>query len=571
LTSSGALLTLLNTNDYTGLTVVSLGGTLQLGDGVKNGSFGTGPVSIQTGGTSPIFNRTDAASAPYVVSNIISGPVDFLMEFKTGAVKFAGTGDNSHARAVIRSGATLFLGKTANKDLGNLVNAISGPVMIIEVGGKVVCGGPGTSGDHIDCGGNATQGNRYVQIDGTFDVNSNETLGGITDGSSGTINNTSTNAAVLTVGNGINDGSSATFAGTIQNTGTGNLGITKDATNTWILNAANTYRGDTRVTGGGILQLGHVNAMQNSTFDQQTGDTGNLSFGSPTSATLGGLKSGRTLGLTNTSGAAVALTIGGNGQTNTFSGVLSGGGSLTKTGSGIQTMSGTNTYTGSTTVSVGTLLVNGGLAGGAVSVSASATLGGIGTIGGTVGVSGTLRPGNNAIGKLTVNNTVTLSGTTVMEINRTTSTNDQLAATSISLGGSLVVTNLSGTLQTGNTFTLFSGSLSGGITPTSLPPLWPGLSWNTGNLNSLGTISVTGTAIPPQIANVGISGPNLVLSGSGGLAGATYYVVSTNNVAAPLANWTRIATNTFAADGKFTNSLPFSLATPQSFFSIRVP
>ena len=321
-----------------------------------------------------------------------------------------------------------------------------------------------------------------------------------------------------------------------------------------------------------MLELGNVNAIQNSTLDRQSGDTGNLSFGSLTSANLGGLKGAKGFGLTNTSGAAVALTIGGNGQTNTFSGVLSDGGSLTKTGSGIQTMSGTNTYAGLTTVSLGTLLVNGGLAGGPVSVSASATLGGIGTIGGTVGVSGTLRPGNNAIGKLTVNNTVTLSGTTVMEINRTTGTNDQLAATSISLGGTLVVTNLSGTLQAGNTFTLFSGSLGGsGITPTSLPPLWPGLSWNTGSLNSAGTISVTGTPIPPQIANVGVSGPNLVLSGSGGLAGATYYVVSTNNVAAPLANWPRIATNTFAADGKFTNSLPFSLATPQSFFSIRVP
>ena len=163
-----------------------------------------------------------------------------------------------------------------------------------------------------------------------------------------------------------------------------------------------------------MLELGNVNAIQNSTLDRQSGDTGNLSFGiADQRATLGGLKGcARGLDLTNTSGAAVALTIGGNGQTNTFSGVLSDSGSLTKTGSGIQTMSGTNTYAGSTTVSLGTLLVNGGLSGsGTVTVGGSGTLGGTGFIDGTVGVSGTLRPGNNAIGKLTVNNTVTLSGT----------------------------------------------------------------------------------------------------------------------------------------------------------------
>jgi autotransporter-associated beta strand protein len=325
-----------------------------------------------------------------------------------------------------------------------------------------------------------------------------------------------------------------------------------------------------------VLELGNVNAIQNSTYDQQTGDTGTLSFGSLTAATIGGLKSGsgRTLNLQNTSASAVALTFGGNGQTNTYSGVLSGSGSLTKTGSGIQTLSGTNTYAGSTTVSLGTLLVNGGLSGsGTVTVGGSGTLGGTGFINGSVNVSGTLRPGNNNIGKLTVNNSVSLSGSTVMEISRTTTTNsDNLTATSIGLGGTLTVTNVgTASLQAGNTFQLFSGALSGSISVNPLPPLWPGLSWNTTSLNSAGVISVTGTPIPPVISSVSSSGGNLTLSGSGGLAGATYYVVSTNNVAAPLANWPRIATNTFAAGGTFTIAIPINLATPQSFFSIQVP
>jgi autotransporter-associated beta strand protein len=572
--SSGTLLTLLNSNDYTGFTVVSLGSTLQLGNGVNNGSLGKGPVSIETGGTSPIFNRTDAVSAPYVVSNIISGPADFLMEFKTGAVKFAGTGDNTHARAVVRNGATLLLVKTTGKDLGNLVSAYSGPVLDIETGGKVVCGGPGTSADHIDAGGNTAQGLRYVTINGTFDLNSTETLGGITDGSSGTINNTSTNAAILTVGNGINDSSTATFAGTIQNTGTGTLGVTKDGTNTWILNSANTYRGDTRITGGGVLQLGNVNSMQNSTLDNQAGDTGSLSFGSLTSATLGGLKNAKGLGLTNAAGTAVALTMGGNGQANTYSGVLSDGGSLTKTGAGTQTMSGTNIHSGATTVSQGTLLVNGGWTASAITVGASGTLGGIGTIGTTVGVTGTLRPCNNAIGKLTVNSTATLSGSTVMEINRSLNapTNcDVLAATTLNLGGSLTVTNLGSMLKTGDTFTLFSASLSGAITPATLPALWPGLTWDTSLLNSAGKLSVAGAQIPPVISSVGTVGTNLTLNGTGGLAGVTYYLVSSTNVAAAMATWQRVSTNVFAANGSFTNTIPISQALPRNFFRVQVP
>jgi hypothetical protein len=106
-----------------------------------------------------------------------------------------------------------------------------------------------------------------------------------------------------------------------------------------------------------------------------------------------------------------------------------------------------------------------------------------------------------------------------------------------------------------------------------LPPLWPGLTWDTSGLSGggNGSLAVAGTPIPPVISSVTSSGGNLTMSGSGGLAGATYYVVSTNTVSAPLGTWPRIRTNTFAADGKFTNSIPINLATPQAYFGIQVP
>jgi len=56
----------------------------------------------------------------------------------------------------------------------------------------------------------------------------------------------------------------------------------------------------------------------------------------------------------------VALTVGGNNASTTFSGNLSdlnGGGSLTKTGTGLLLLSGENSYGGGTTVSSGTLEV----------------------------------------------------------------------------------------------------------------------------------------------------------------------------------------------------------------------
>jgi autotransporter-associated beta strand protein len=69
--------------------------------------------------------------------------------------------------------------------------------------------------------------------------------------------------------------------------------------------------------------------------------------------------------------------------------------SLTKTGLGVLELAGQNTYTGDTTVSAGTLVVNGSLGAGALSVASNATLMGSGTIGGIATIFGTHSPGNS--------------------------------------------------------------------------------------------------------------------------------------------------------------------------------
>jgi len=69
----------------------------------------------------------------------------------------------------------------------------------------------------------------------------------------------------------------------------------------------------------------------------------------------------------------------------------------------------------------------------------------------------------------------------------------------------------------------------------------------------------------PHITSHAVNGSNLVLSGTNGVPGWAYYVLTSTNVARPLINWTRAATNVFRAAGDFafTNNLGGS---PQQYY-----
>jgi len=131
-------------------------------------------------------------------------------------------------------------------------------------------------------------------------------------------------------------------------------------------------------------------------------------------------------------------------------------------------------------------------------------LGGDGAISGslTVTAGGTLAPGTS-VGKFTVNNSVTLSGTTIMELNQAggTSTNDQLVANSITGGGTLIVTNIGPPLFNNTTFKLFSVPVTG-FSSVSLPTgpyVW------TNRISTDGTITLlsggTVNTNPPTITS----------------------------------------------------------------------
>ncbi|HHY85455.1 MAG TPA: hypothetical protein GYA07_07955 [Verrucomicrobia bacterium] len=233
-----------------------------------------------------------------------------------------------------------------------------------------------------------------------------------------------------------------------------------------------------------------------------------------------------------------------------------GGGGLTKLGSGTLLLNGANTYTGPTTVSEG-------------------ALGGIGVIAGPVNVQagGTLAPGTS-IGTLTINNTLTLAGTTVMEISRDSgapASDLVTGVTTLTYGGTLNVVNIgTNALQVGDTFQLFNAST---IAPATFAEvhLPAGYIWDTDQLNVNGSITLQAVAAVVEFDPPAVSNGNLILTGGGGAAGSTYSILSSTNLAAPLSTWTTNATGTFSESGAFSNSLPVDRTEPQRFFQIRSP
>ena len=117
---------------------------------------------------------------------------------------------------------------------------------------------------------------------------------------------------------------------------------------------------------------------------------------------------------------AGGIIIDSNGFDLGISQTLAGAGGLTKAGAGRLTLSASNAYAGTTTVTAGSLFIDGTQASGAVQVDAGATLGGSGAIGGAVTMFGVLSPGNSP-GVLSVAALVLGgSSTSIFEIDGTT-------------------------------------------------------------------------------------------------------------------------------------------------------
>ena len=77
---------------------------------------------------------------------------------------------------------------------------------------------------------------------------------------------------------------------------------------------------------------------------------------------------------------ATIITVDNPGESLVLSGVISGTDGIATAGSGTVDLTANNTYTGATSVTAGTLLVDGTQSASAVTVGSGATLGGLGTV-----------------------------------------------------------------------------------------------------------------------------------------------------------------------------------------------
>jgi autotransporter-associated beta strand protein len=232
-----------------------------------------------------------------------------------------------------------------------------------------------------------------------------------------------------------------------------------------------------------------------------SGATLDLGGASQTIGSLSGA-SGSKLILADTTNAAGVFTVG-NASGTVFAGVISGTGSLAKVGAGTLTLTGANTYSGPTAINNGALWANNtsgsATSSGVVTVADGGVLAGTGIISGpvTVQAGGALAPGN-PLGALSVNNNLILAAgaETLLQVQHSPLTNSALKITdTMTLGGTLTITNIGGPLQGGDAFTLFSaGAYVSAFASTNLPSLASGLAWNTSALASHGVLSVVSTA-----------------------------------------------------------------------------
>lgn len=240
---------------------------------------------------------------------------------------------------------------------------------------------------------NTTGANFYQTIGGTIDL----------AGAAPTVNVASSGAGTLR----------STIIGTsgFKKTGAGTLSIGSNATNADLSGLSGTIdlsAGSTFSTVDGASAAWNLSAS-----GVQLGL--NSSIGTHPDFHLGSLSgvAGSTLRVAGSTATATTAHVGSLNTTTTFSGNVTGVNfGIDKVGTGTMTLAGTgNTYTGATTVSAGTLLLNGNFTGsGNYSAAANAVLGGSGTItpGGagaiTISASGVLAPGDG-LGTLTINST----------------------------------------------------------------------------------------------------------------------------------------------------------------------
>ncbi|MES2605049.1 MAG: autotransporter domain-containing protein, partial [Pseudomonadota bacterium] len=401
------------------------------------GSGGQGGITggyIVTGGSTLLIVNERGFGATAAVLTLGDATTNGILKFdadlsspRNVTLASGGGGIGSNGHTVTLSGVVSGAGALSKLDNGTL----------ILTGTNTYSGGTIVTGGILRLGTGGTVGSGPVTVaGGTFDTGGQSLNGSNLTGTGGTINFGAGGIVFNPTGNQ-----------TMGSNLTGNGGLVKTGSGTLILSGNNSFTGGITIAGG-TVSLGSSNAA----------GTGAITT------------TGSVIDYANGINVANAIVINSNttqlqtlaGVIATQTGVISQAGGvrpLEKIGTGTLILAGTNTYIGATSVTGGTLRVNGSIGGSAVTIVSGATLGGTGTVGSaTVQAGGTLSPGNS-IGTLNVNGNLTFAANSVytVEVSPTAADLTVVSGTA-SLNGTLALTPAAGVYTGGANLTLLTAS-----------------------------------------------------------------------------------------------------------------
>lgn len=225
-------------------------------------------------------------------------------------------------------------------------------------------------------------------------------------------------------------------------------------------------------------------------------------------------------------------------------------------GAGSVYLNGANTYTNLTTVSAGLLAGSGSIAGNLTNASG-------GTIGGGPA---------SGIGTFSISGNVTNAGKVFIRVNKSLAqSNDLISVSGVITNngtGTVTITNIGASaLAVGDRFQIFSEAVENGA---ALKVTGGGLTW-ANNLAVDGSVQVALDHVvltnSPKITSFSLQSTNAVFGGTNGQAGATAFLLTTTNLAAPLSQWQTVSTDILGGSGfTFTATNAVNASAPQQFF-----
>jgi fibronectin-binding autotransporter adhesin len=455
-------------------------------DALSDGTFGGGTIRSGWSGAGSLAVGVDDGSGTFsgVVADTdtAGGHIGTLIKEGTGTQTLTGnhtytgptivgngtlafTGDTKSSAFTLGFGAaTLEFNLASNREYGNAtfdgfgILKKTGPGRIfwgggaatfaLNTGSKIdVQSGTFTGGSHDNESWTNNKSDLNVAAGATFEgVEAHVRVDALTGGGTITSGYSPVGPGSFTFGV---DNGSGTFSGVLAN-GSNPGRYTKAGTGTQILTGANTYTGGTTIAAGTL----------------QIGDGG-------TSGSISG-------NITNNG----ALVFDRSGSL-TYGNAISGTGTLTKRGPGMLTLTGANTFAGGTTLTAGTLQLG----------SSGANLPDTGAVqvnGGTLALGASVE----IIGSLTLGS----QGALAFDLSSAGSYERLSAVNGITLSGGTLRLTLDGGYipSVGAVFDIldWGGTFSGAFTSLDLPA---GITWNTSNLYTNGTLSVVAIPEPTTV------------------------------------------------------------------------